>query len=397
MVGTGAYVTKDPYGPGVLARSVASWCVREGDPEAWEIIVACRSEEGRARIERTWREMNEEIGSVPRLRVIPCEGEPFESAVDRAHALMICVPDAAHAEYLERGIVAGVPTWIVKPMASSGSASRSIATLADDLGVPVWVDYHKRFDVSNRVLRSKVLSGEHGSPRLYSVRYSQPRDLPLEEFEWSGATDVFSYIGCHYVDQLLFVFPGIEVLGASATGVPGRVHARLGGAAWDIVLARIDARWQGQPLTAQFEVGWSNPLGSPTKSLQVVELAFDRGKCFMDQTHRGVEVWSDAPLSVPNPYFFSRIHDPLTGRDAYQGYGYDSVRHFLDFTLASASDQAAALANESLPWARYAARVDEIVDLVRASLARTAKAKWREKKVKSEAAPSLLDNPPPSS
>jgi hypothetical protein len=73
---------------------------------------------------------------------------------------------------------------------------------------------------------------------------------------------------------------------------------------------------------------------------------------------------------VPNPHFFSLIHDPHLGVEAYQGYGYDSIRHFLDFSIATQSEQKRALENDSLPWARQAAQVDEILDRVRETLSR---------------------------
>ena len=372
LVGTGAYVTEDTYGPGVIARSLAQWCDGNGGASRWRLVILVRSEEGRQRIAETWSAIRSEIDSVPEPILIYSGSEAASKEIRNAHALFVCVPDQAHAEYLKYGLAAGVPTWIVKPMTGVAGPSAMIAQAAERRGVPVWVDYHKRFDVSNRVLRSTAMNEEHGAPLLYSVRYSQPRALPLEQFSWAAETDVFSYIGCHYVDQLMFVFPGIEILRANATGIAGPVFERFGGLAFDTVLARLDGEWRGRPLTAQFEVGWANPLGSPTKSLQIVECAFERAKIFLDQTHRGFETWTDRSVAVPNPYFFSRILDPLTGRDAYQGYGYDSIRNFLDFTIASREERTRALANDALPWARSAARTDAVVELVRESLMRSS-------------------------
>ena len=370
VVGTGAFVSEDPYGPGVVARSVAQWCSRNSGDRPWRIVFLYRSEAGECRILNTWKSIRSEIKEVPEPRLVSVESDQAIQEIRKAHALLICVPDAVHAKFLEIGISSRVPIWIVKPLTANGDTSNAVSKAAIDRHVPIWVDYHKRFDVSNRAMRSAAIGGEYGAPLLFSVRYSQPRDLPLEHFSWARETDVFSYIGCHYVDQLMYVMPGFEVFQATATGIPGPVYERFGGLAWDTVLARIEGRWCGRPITAQFEVGWSNPLGSPTKSLQVVELSFERGRLFMDQTRRGIETWSDANVSVPNPYFFSRIFDPLTGNSAYQGYGYDSIRYFLDFTIASQAEQSLALANVALPWARSAARVDAVLDLVRDSLSR---------------------------
>jgi predicted dehydrogenase len=368
LVGTGAYALRDAYGPGVVARSLAQWCADRGGAEAWRVAILHRSAAGRARAEAEWKAIAAEIPGSPSLALFDVGGDDAESAIESAHALFVCVPDSAHAEYAERGVDAGVPTWVVKPLTGDGEQSARLARRAESRGTPLWIDYHKRFDPSNRMLRSALESGEWGAPLLFSVRYSQPRALPLEGFAWTGETNVFSYIGCHYVDQLLYLMPGVEVEGVEARGVRGPVFAQAGGSAFDTVLARFDCRWRGRPVTAQFEVGWSNPLGSPTKSLQVVELACERGRHFMDQTRRGVEIWSDAGVAVPNPYFFSRIHDPSSGAARWQGYGWESVRAFLDLTLASGAERVRALANDSLPWAREAARVDAILDRVASAL-----------------------------
>lgn len=372
LVGTGAYALRDAYGPGVVLRSLAQWSADHGGAEAWRIAIVHRSAAGRSRAETEARTIRSEIPDAATIVLLDTESEAAEFALESAHALFVCVPDSAHDAYVERGIDAGVPTWVVKPLTGDGARSAALAARAEAKGAPVWVDYHKRFDVSNRLLRSVLDAGERGEPLLFNIRYSQPRDLPLEGFAWTGETDVFRYIGCHYVDQLFYWMPGLEIEAVETRGIEGPVFERVGGTAYDTVLARLDGRWRGRPLSAQLEVGWNNPLASPTKSLQVVELACERGRYFMDQTRRGVEIWSDDGLSTPNPYFFARLHDPATGRPRYQGYGWESVREFLDFTLRTESERAIALANDSLPWARAAARVDAVLDRVTQALARQA-------------------------
>lgn len=373
LVGTGAYALRDAHGPGVVARSLAQWSAdRDGDAPS-RVVILHRSAAGRDRAEAEWKQIGSEIPGAPELVLLPIGSEAAEAAVEEASALFVCVPDSAHAEWIERGLAARVPTWVVKPLTGDASRSAALSARAAREDVPLWVDYHKRFDPSNRWLRSALDSGEHGAPILVNVRYSQPRSLPLDGFAWTAETNVFSYIGCHYVDQLFFWMPGLEVEDVDAHGVGGPVLARVGHATYDTVLVRLVCRWRGRPLTAQLEVGWSNPLASPTKSLQIVEVGCERGRLFLDQTRRGFEIWGDREVALPNPYFFSRIHDPIAGAPRYCGYGYESVRTFLDFTRASRARRAALLANESLPWAGAAARVDAVLDRVAHALARTGR------------------------
>lgn len=373
LVGTGAYALRDGYGPGVVARSLAQWCADQSEAEAgteWRIAIVHRSESGRARALAEWKLIERETARAPSLALFDLASDGAEESIEQAHALFVCVPDSAHAELVLSGIESGVPTWVVKPLTGDGASSAELARRAEDCDVPVWVDYHKRFDPSNRMLRSALEEAAQGRPLLVDVRYSQPRDLPLDGFAWTAETNVFSYIGCHYVDQLFYWMPGLEIESVSARGIEGPVHARWGGLAYDTVVARFEARWRGHPLTAQFQVGWSNPLASPTKSLQIVEVGCERGRYFLDQTRRGAEIWSDDGVATPNPYFFTRLHDPLTNGPRWQGYGYESVARFLDFTLARPALRARALANPALPWIGNAARVDAVLDRVVESLVR---------------------------
>lgn len=372
LVGTGAYAFADAWGPGVVARSLAQWCADQGGATRWEVAILYRSSAGRARAEAGWKQIRAEIPDLPEATLLGLDGDAAEAAIESAHALFVCVPDSAHAEYVERGIDARVPTWVVKPLSGDADSSASLVRRASRADVPVWVDYHKRFDVSNRLIRSAIETDEHGAPLLFQIRYSQPRSLPLEGFAWTAETNVFSYIGCHYVDQLFYWMPGLELESVDAHGVRGPVFDRIGHAGFDTVLARLTGRFRGRPVTAQLEVGWCNPLASPTKSLQIVEVACERGRMFLDQTRRGVEVWSDDRVGVPNPYFFARLHDPVTATTRYQGYGWESVRTFLDFTLAPEPERRRLRRNEGLPWIEAGARVDGVLDRVAQALAERA-------------------------
>ena len=43
----------------------------------------------------------------PQLVLLAAASDAAEAAIEAAHALFVCVPDSAHAEYVERGLDAG--------------------------------------------------------------------------------------------------------------------------------------------------------------------------------------------------------------------------------------------------------------------------------------------------
>jgi predicted dehydrogenase len=363
VVGAGSYVVGDSFGPGVVLPTLLDLeragrldrillVTRSPRPAGfWERVDAHRRDlESEAVVEEVVLDGDAGLGDLP-----------FHEA-----AAFVSVPDPCHAEYARLFLERGTPTWLVKPMTGRGDESRELERSARERGVPLWVDYHKRFDASNLWLRRLIDSGELGRPLMMSVQYSQPRRLPLEDLAaWSGAVDVFQYIGCHYVDLGLFLFQGARPTRVSATGMPGRLAAS-GGPAHDLVHAALDLGFpDGRSLRMDFQVGWNDPDGTPAKSHQRVELTFEAGRVIADQKERGLERWSDDGFAQENPWFFQVLPDHSLGRNRVSGYGPESLRRFL-----AALDDERALASPDLPWAASALRTDEVLDAVRTSLER---------------------------
>jgi hypothetical protein len=114
-------------------------------------------------------------------------------------------------------------------------------------------------------------------------------------------------------------------------------------------------------------VGWSNPLGAPTKSIQNIDLLFESGRCVVDQAHRGFEEWSDQSISYVNPDFFQNTFIPSMNINAYDGYGYTSISLFLDSIFKGGADFSIS-ANPSLPLVQNVYQVELITDAIKESL-----------------------------
>jgi len=366
VVGSGAYVIGDAYGPGVVLRSLLAWLDRRG--RAGAITLTARTDERRAAATRGAAEAVAELGSRTPVSVVAAD-DVGRLLGERPLAVFVCVPDRAHQQYVELAARAGVPAWLVKPVTGDFATARGLEASCRAQGAAVWVDYHKRFDASNLLLRASVARAEHGRPLHYFVQYSQPRDLPMQRFAWAADVDPLTYIGCHYLDQLAFVFPGVVAERAMAIAVDGPVRQAVGGRAHDHVICEVALRYHGQPLLASLHVGWANPLGAPAKSVQRVELDCERGKTVADQTARGYQVWTDAGTREVNPYFFQCLPDPATGAATASGYGYDSVARFLDYCVATADEQRRLRASATLPWIENAVFAERVLAAATASMA----------------------------
>lgn len=362
VLGAGSYVLGDSFGDGVVLPTLLQE-VRDGGLDRIQLLVRSHRDEGfHARLADLQRRLGCAVPVEERLVAGPAD----LARLDLADAVaFVSTPDATHAGYVEALLHAGVPTWIVKPLADSGTRSERLAQLARSLRVPLYVDYHKRFDPSFRKLETLVRGGTLGPPVFLGVQFTQPARLPLGDLAaWARDVDVFQYIGCHFVDLALWLLPGARAERVSATGLPGRL-AQLGGPAFDLVHASLDLLREGGARTrVDLAVGWSDPEGAPAKSHQRVEVVFEHGRAIVDQKERGFETWTPEGFGQLNPHFLQLLPDPSRGRVEAHGYGPESLRRFL-----GAYRHAESSACERLPWAAQAVRVDRVVDAVRASLA----------------------------
>ncbi len=365
VVGAGSYVLGDSFGDGVILPTLLD-AARRGD--VGRIVLATRT----PRTDAFWQRVNAlrtglgaEAVVIDEL-VIASPASLTDAPLDRDARAFVAIPDAHHAEYIEAFLRAGVPTWTVKPLTGRGAESRQLHALATEAGVPLWVDYHKRFDDSNRKLKALVDDGSVGRPVILSVQYSQPWRIPLGDLAaWSSDVDVFQYIGCHYVDLAFYLMPNARATRVSATGLAGRLAAE-GGPAFDVVHAVIDlALGDAHNVRLDLRVGWSDPSGAPAKSHQRVDASFERGRAIVDQKERGFQLWRDDAFEQVNPYFFQLLPDPDAAGASVAGYGPESIRRFLAYCRAPGD-----VANERLlPLSGEACRTDEVLDAVRASLA----------------------------
>ncbi|MFC3051239.1 Gfo/Idh/MocA family protein [Kordiimonas pumila] len=332
IIGSGSYVLSDPFGPGVVLRSVLQWTKdsRVAEQQAVTITLTYQSEkklpEKQSEVEAIINYFNG-INDKVKVKFEAASAVKNILAAGDVAACFIAVPDVHHAEYCKLAIEHGCPVWLVKPLTGNYGAAKDLSRICGELSGNVWVDYHKRFDPSNAYLKLKGQAGDYGRMLVYSVDYHQPYTLPTQVFDWTSDVDVFTYIGCHYVDQVFYLYPGARPVSASAYPVKGKVYEKTG--QFDGVIATLRFDVEGNELLVPMNIGWFNPAGSPTKSLQVLKVQFEKGLVNLDQTRRGIEIWHEEGVSEINPYFFGEALDAM-GNSYYTGYGYKSVQAFLD-------------------------------------------------------------------
>lgn len=250
--------------------------------------------------------------------------------INKPTCAIIAVPDHLHYQVAKDCLDAGLHVLLVKPLTPTYNEGRKLVDLSDKYGLYGAVEFHKRWDRSNLILRDKIQSGELGLPLNCWVEYSQRKSIPVSFFkDWSHKTSILQYLGVHYIDIIRF-----------ATGAsPKRVMAI--GQKSEIIKHNIDTfdaiqcviEWEmadGSQFTETIFTSWVDPESSSAVSDQKIKFVGTNGRYEADQKERGIRLNTDQ-LGVQhiNPDF-CMPYGTENGSIRWQGYGIESVVTFLN-------------------------------------------------------------------
>ena len=138
--------------------------------------------------------------------------ELLSSALD---GLVIATATQGHAEWIRRGLAAGVATFCEKPVAGDLEETIELARLEAASSTPVHIGHQRRFDAGFRRAREAVASGELGFVHTIRANTHDQAPPPAEFIPTSGG--IFRDCGVHDFDAIRFV-TGREVASVYAVG-----------------------------------------------------------------------------------------------------------------------------------------------------------------------------------
>jgi len=243
---------------------------------------------------------------------------------------VVSVPDHLHAACSIPLLEARIHCLVVKPMAGSLSDARAMGDAASAASVVAQVEFHKRLDESNLLMRDAVSSNRLGELLYATVEYSQRKTIPRDVFRgWAENSNIFQYLGVHYVDLLLWI-TGFTPKRVTAWGQKGYLLG-LGIDTWDAMQVVIEwDRGDGGTFVSTHVTNWIDPDESSAMSDQKINVVGSKGRYQADQKHRGIQVQVDGGgVEDLNPYFIASWSDDVTGHRRYKGYGIKSVHQFI--------------------------------------------------------------------
>lgn len=269
--------------------------------------------------------------------------QAYLKALDRlspGDLVTIFTPDDTHFRIAMEAVERKLHVLIAKPLVKTVAEHRALVQAANDNGVLVALEVHKRWDPIYADARDRIRN--LGDFSCFNAYMSQPK-TQLETFKgWASASDISYYLNAHHIDFHAWALAGRalprSVFATAATGL-----ARAKGINTEDTIS-LHVTWEnlssGNLGTATYTASWIAPP-SDVHSQQRFFYMGQTGEVSVDQAHRGYNVATDSKgFASANPLFMKYTPD-ASGRFAGQlSYGYRSIEAFVDAGLAIGADRA---------------------------------------------------------
>ena len=242
-------------------------------------------------------------------------------------AVIVATPDHTHFEICKHIILKNKNLLVVKPLVSKSIEAKKLIDLSRGRRKIYQVEFHKRFDEANLILKKLINEKRFGTLKYCTVEYSQKNIIPKKYFKkWSSKSNSFQYLGIHYVDLIYYItgYKPKKVWAWEQTGYlkKNKINSP------DCVQANIEWRKGKEKFNSYIITSWIDPNSSTSTSDQKIHFVGDKLKYFSDQKNRGVFLTEEGHGAKHlNPYFTNLFH----GNELFfNGYGIKSIINFFD-------------------------------------------------------------------
>lgn len=330
VVGSGMYVTgRDGTGHGTVLSALAEYSKKA----PLELVVFSGRSQSRESVEEAVKRINNILGTALHYEFYAKEGIAFDQLLTKQSfdLAIVSVPDHLHFEYCKATLGRRVATLVVKPLAPTSKEAVELIQLAEKNQTHAAVEFHKRWDESNIQAKATIEQKLLGELSYVDVNYSQRISIPTRVFKgWAQKTNIFQYLGVHYVDLVHFL-TGYYPVRVMAHGQQG-ILASLDIQTFDAVHAAIvwKHRETGHQFYSHFNTNWIDPECTSAMSDQKMKIVGTQGRIELDQKNRGIEmVTAQRGIQHLNPYFAEYLQNQ-DGTRYFNGYGARSILTFLE-------------------------------------------------------------------
>ena len=335
VIGTGMYSTgRGTEGFGTVLPAITEW-MRFKEQKNKIIFVGTNginSDAAKLKAEKLFQDTNIELN----LSFLPAndivDRNAYLSAIKdlpRPACAIVVVPDHLHYKVTYDCLMEDLPVLLVKPLTPTAEEGMKLVKLAEKRSLYAAVEFHKRWDKSNLMIKDRIQKGDLGELLYCWVEYSQRKSIPTEIFkDWADKTSILQYLGIHYIDIVRFYTNALPVR-VMAVGQKNWLIKR-GIDTFDAIQCTIE--WEakdGNRFTETILTNWIDPESSTAMSDQKIKIVGTSGRFESDQKERGIRINLDGGhLEQPNPDYCMEYsgHNNLK---EWRGYGIDSITTFL--------------------------------------------------------------------
>lgn len=339
IIGAGMYVTgRGGFGPGIVLAALAE--LSKQVPIDGALVVARSSENAKVVADATAR-INGLLHTQLPTRYQALKGKCLETEIqalcrqEHFDCAIVSTPDHLHSPPLRVLLNAGIPSLTVKPFVPTLAEAQELIHIQEQTDTYGAVEFHKRFDEGNLYAMQLINQGTLGKLLYLSIDYSQRIMIPSRIFrDWVETTNIFQYLGVHYVD-LVYFMTGFIPSRLTAYGTDGILKSR-GIQAFDsvhVLVEWVNPQNSTDCFIANYNTNWIDPDCTSAMSDQKFKIVGTLGRLECDQKNRGIELVEESNGIVhPNPYFSDYLPN-ADGHLEFQGYGYKSIACFVHDVL----------------------------------------------------------------
>lgn len=281
---------------------------------------------------KSYRDMDVSFDSFP-ADDVPRDGNAYRLALETmkpGDSVVVFTPDDTHFQIGIEAVEKGLHVLIAKPIVKTVDEHLSLLKKANENGVIVAMEVHKRWDPLYTDARDRIRN--LGDFSFFQSYMSQPKSQLNTFRAWAGkSSDISYYLNAHHIDFNVWSVahrarPTV-VRASAATGVAHSMDIPTE----DTITLTVD--WEniksGNRATAIYTSSWIAPKAD-VHSQQRFFFMGHSGEVTIDQAHRGYSLAvDDEGFSSPNPLFMKFTPDADGYFSGQSGYGYRSIEVFL--------------------------------------------------------------------
>jgi len=269
---------------------------------------------------------------------------------------IIALPDQLHYGVVKEALLYNQHVITVKPLVLKYSEAKEIEELALKKSLFVGVEYHKRADDRALMARKDYRDGKFGEFMLGQATMVEPwyyRDSNFQNWCTTENSDMFTYVGCHYIDQVHFI-TGLLPVEISVYGIINKYPNGNEGYLY------TDGRviWEnGACLNVQNAMGYPNiaPGGNAQGLMMMCKGEKDAGYLFHQDQDRGIKYSyitcgnepGETYYNEPSPDYFKMVEFGGEGLEPV-GYGFRSIRKLVECAIQVADSKDDAERQEKI-------------------------------------------------